>query len=42
MEVMEAIRTRHSVRKYQKKQINREDLETIIEAGLHQMQEDGR
>ena len=42
MEVMEAIRTRHSVRKYQKKQINREDLETIIEAGLRAPNAGGR
>ena len=42
MDVMEAIRTRHSVRKYQKKQINREDLETIIEAGLRAPNAGGR
>mgnify|MGYP002623257078 CR=1 FL=1 len=42
MEVMEAIRTRHSVRKYQNKQISREDLETIIEAGLRAPNAGGR
>ena len=42
MDVMEAIRTRHSVRKYQDKQIPRIDLETIIEAGLRAPNAGGR
>ena len=42
MDVMEAIRTRHSVRKYQSKQISRADLETVIEAGLRAPNAGGR
>lgn len=34
MEVIEAIKSRRSVRKYLKKQITRDDMETIITAGL--------
>ena len=42
MDVMTAIRTRHSIRKYQTKQISRADLETIIEAGLRAPNAGGR
>ena len=33
MELLELMKTRRSIRKYQDKQISREDMETIIEAG---------
>ena len=35
MELLEAIKTRRSIRKYQAKQISREDLEKILEAGTY-------
>lgn len=35
MELLEAIKTRRSIRKYQTKQISREDLEKILEAGTY-------
>ena len=35
MELLEAIKTRRSIRKYQAKQISREDLERILEAGTY-------
>ena len=35
MELLEAIKSRRSIRKYQTKQIPREDLEKIIEAGTY-------
>ena len=35
MELLEAIKSRRSIRKYQDKQIPREDLEKIIEAGIY-------
>ena len=35
MELLEAIKNRRSIRKYQSKQIPREDLEKIIEAGTY-------
>lgn len=42
MDLLELIRTRHSVRKYQAAQISREDLEKIIEAGLYAPNAGGR
>lgn len=42
MDAITAIRTRHSVRKYQGKQISRSDLEVIIEAGLRAPNAGGR
>ena len=42
MDLLELIKTRHSIRKYQDKQISREDLELIIEAGLHAPNAGGR
>ena len=42
MDILELIRTRHSIRKYQSKQISREDLEKIIEAGLRAPNAGGR
>ena len=42
MDAMTAIRSRHSVRKYQTKQISRSDMETIIEAGLRAPNAGGR
>ena len=33
MVLLDLIKERHSIRKYQEKQINREDLEKILEAG---------
>ena len=35
MNVLEAIQRRRSIRKYQEKQIAKEDLEKIIEAGSY-------
>lgn len=35
MDILELMKTRRSIRKYQDKQIEREDLEKIIEAGLY-------
>lgn len=35
MELLDAIKSRRSIRKYQDKQIPREDLEKIIEAGIY-------
>ena len=35
MEILELMKERRSIRKYQDKQIDREDLEKIIEAGLY-------
>lgn len=35
MELLEAIKTRRSIRKYQTKQISREELEKILEAGTY-------
>ena len=35
MELLEAIKNRRSIRKYQERQISREDLEKIIEAGTY-------
>ena len=35
MELLELIKSRRSIRKYQDRQISREDLETIIEAGAY-------
>lgn len=43
MDILELMKKRRSIRKYQDKQIDRKDLEKIIEAGLYaQMQEAGR
>ena len=42
MNLLELIKSRHSIRKYQDKQITREDLETIIEAGLYAPNAGGR
>ncbi len=42
MNLLELIKSRHSIRKYQDKQISREDLETIIEAGLYAPNAGGR
>ncbi len=42
MDLLELIRTRHSIRKYQTKQISRDDLEKIIEAGLRAPNAGGR
>lgn len=33
MELMDIIKARHSIRKYTEKQISRDDLEKILEAG---------
>ena len=35
MELLELMKTRRSIRKYQSKQISREDMETIIKAGTY-------
>ena len=35
MELLELMKTRRSIRKYQDRQISREDMETIIEAGTY-------
>ena len=42
MELTQAIETRHSIRKYQAKQIQREDLEKVINAGLRAPNAGGR
>ena len=42
MDLMELIKTRRSIRKYQDKQITRESLEKIIIAGLHAPNAGGR
>ena len=42
MDIIDIIRTRHSIRKYQSKQITREDLEKVIEAGLRAPNAGGR
>lgn len=42
MNLLELIKSRHSIRKYQDKQISRSDLETIIEAGLYAPNAGGR
>ncbi len=42
MDLMEIIRTRRSIRKYQDKQISKEDLEKIIKAGLSAPNAGGR
>lgn len=34
MDILDIMKERRSIRKYQDKQISREDLEKIIEAGL--------
>lgn len=38
---MDIIKARHSIRKYTDKQINREDLELILEAGNYAPNADG-
>ncbi len=35
MELLELMKTRRSIRKYQDRQISREDMETIVEAGTY-------
>ena len=35
MDILDVMKERRSIRKYQDKQISREDLEKIIEAGLY-------
>ena len=42
LDLMNLIETRHSIRKYQEKQITREDLEKVIKAGLHAPNAGGR
>ena len=42
MDIIDVIRTRHSIRKYLAKQIEREDLEKVIEAGLRAPNAGGR
>ena len=42
MDIMEVIRSRHSIRKYQSRQIPREDLELVIDAGLYAPNAGGR
>ncbi len=42
MELLELIKSRHSIRKYKDTQISREDLMKIIEAGLHAPNAGGR
>ena len=42
MDIIDVIRTRHSIRKYQDRQIEHEDLEKIIEAGLRAPNAGGR
>ena len=42
MDILEVIKTRHSIRKYKSAQIERSDLEKIIEAGLHAPNAGGR
>ena len=42
VDIIDVIRTRHSIRKYQAKQVEREDLEKVIEAGLRAPNAGGR
>ena len=42
MDILEVIKSRHSIRKYKSAQIERSDLEKIIEAGLHAPNAGGR
>ena len=42
MDLMELIKTRHSIRKYKNKQISREELEKVITAGLYAPNAGGR
>ncbi|MBQ2615952.1 MAG: nitroreductase family protein, partial [Synergistaceae bacterium] len=42
MDIMEVIKSRHSIRKYQGRQITREDLERVIDAGLYAPNAGGR
>ena len=42
MDILELIKTRHSIRKYQDKQITREELEKVITAGLYAPNAGGR
>ncbi len=42
MDILEVIKSRHSIRKYKSTQIERSDLEKIIEAGLHAPNAGGR
>ena len=42
MELLDIIKTRHSIRKYQARQVSREDLEKVIEAGLRAPNAGGR
>lgn len=42
MNLLELIKSRHSIRKYQSKQIERKDLDKIIEAGLYAPNAGGR
>jgi nitroreductase len=42
MDLLDLIKKRRSIRKYQDKQISREDLEKIIEAGLYAPNAGGR
>lgn len=42
MDIMEVIKSRRSIRKYQSRQIDREDLERIIDAGLFAPNAGGR
>ncbi len=42
MELLELMKSRRTIRKYQDKQIPREDLEKIIEAGLYAPNAGGR
>ncbi len=35
MELLELMKSRRTIRKYQEKQITKEDLEKIIQAGLY-------
>lgn len=42
MNLLELIKSRHSIRKYQARQIERKDLEAVIEAGLYAPNAGGR
>ena len=42
MDIIDVIRTRHSIRKYQPIQITREELERVVEAGLYAPNAGGR
>ena len=42
IELLDIIRTRHSIRKYQARQITREDMDKVIEAGLRAPNAGGR